>query len=272
MASIVILSHRSLATDLLVRRFAQEGMAPSLVVLEEAATMVPYRRSSRIARRWLGDDTINRILRLRLSLAARAALRWEQVAKTEADAFLLKEAEDRNLIGEPVDCPVIITESINAPSTVQRIRLAKPDLLIVFGTRLLRSKLISLPRHGAINMHSSLLPFNRGSMPEFWQCMHGDLTHAGVTFHLINAAVDAGDILQQLPARQQWPVTPQQLRAVNVLMTLKAYPEVAGRWLQGLITPQPQPANSTPPHRLRDLTVERRIEIWHKCRSATSGP
>jgi methionyl-tRNA formyltransferase len=269
MARIVLLSHRSIATELLVRRFAQQGLPPSLVVLEERTTAINYRSSSRLARRWLGDAAINRVIRLRLSSVARSAMRWEQEVKTNAEAWLIQEAEARGLIADPVDCPVMVTESVNAPVTIQRIKLARPDLLIVFGTSILKPAVIDLPAHGAINMHSSLLPYNRGSMPEFWQCLQADLTHAGVTFHLVNAAVDAGDVLEQLPADRNWPVDPQQLRAINLINAITAYPDVASRWLQGRISAQPQPVIDAVPHRLRDLTVERRIEIWRKCTAET---
>lgn len=46
-----------------------------------------------------------------------------------------------------------------------------------------------------LNMHSALLPWNRGRDPNLWSFLED--TPKGVTIHRINAGVDTGDILLQ---------------------------------------------------------------------------
>ncbi len=50
-----------------------------------------------------------------------------------------------------------------------------------------------------INLHISLLPWNRGSDPNLWSFLEN--TPKGVTIHRINAGIDTGDILLQQEIR-----------------------------------------------------------------------
>lgn len=50
---------------------------------------------------------------------------------------------------------------------------------------------------GIINLHISMLPFNRGSDPNFWSYIED--TPRGVTIHLLDEGLDTGDILLQQP-------------------------------------------------------------------------
>lgn len=263
---VVLLTHRGPAAELLARELARQGLPPALVVVEERALNFQYGRLSRTIRGIIGDRAVNRLAQLRLPPGAKRALAWERAEQAAADAWLYSEAAARGLGRTRVDCPIIETASLNAPACVQRIRLARPDVMLVFGTRLLRRELIAVPPKGSINMHSSLLPYDRGSMPEFWQCLRGDLTHAGITFHLITEAIDAGDVLAQIPAGCAWPINPYRLRAENLLHAVEAFPKVAAAWLRDELAPQPQPEGppGARPHRMGDITVRRRMELWRR--------
>lgn len=46
-----------------------------------------------------------------------------------------------------------------------------------------------------INLHISLLPWNRGASPNFWSFI--DDTPKGITIHYIDAGLDTGDIITQ---------------------------------------------------------------------------
>jgi methionyl-tRNA formyltransferase len=47
----------------------------------------------------------------------------------------------------------------------------------------------------AINLHIALLPWNRGSDPNFWSIVDG--TPKGVTIHYLDEGIDTGDIIAQ---------------------------------------------------------------------------
>ncbi len=75
------------------------------------------------------------------------------------------------------------------------------------------SKLISgeyLERKKYINVHGALLPKYRGMHSTFYAIMNGE-KELGITFHLVNQYMDAGDIL----AQYSFPYTGQYIRDIN---------------------------------------------------------
>ncbi len=79
----------------------------------------------------------------------------------------------------------------------QRLKKLNPDVVCVacFDKRI-PQKLLSIPRHGFLNLHPSLLPDYRGPAPLFWQLRAGE-PWTGVTVHWMDAALDTGDIAAQ---------------------------------------------------------------------------
>ena len=61
---------------------------------------------------------------------------------------------------------------------------------------LLAPPLYDVARHGAINMHTSLLPRHRGPQPFFW-VYHADDRETGVTVHRVSERADQGEVLGQ---------------------------------------------------------------------------
>ena len=91
--------------------------------------------------------------------------------------------------GEPV-------HRIQNKITLQMIEQLKPSFLISFNYRYLISKEILEYMQGrVINLHTSYLPYNRGSSPNFFSFL--DDTPKGVTIHLMSEGLDQGDILCQ---------------------------------------------------------------------------
>ena len=88
-------------------------------------------------------------------------------------------------------------ERIRAPETVERLRRLAPDVLVVVAYgQILTPEVIGIPRHGAVNVHASLLPRHRGPAPIPWTILLGD-DRAGVTIMQMDAGVDTGPILNQ---------------------------------------------------------------------------
>jgi methionyl-tRNA formyltransferase len=72
------------------------------------------------------------------------------------------------------------------------IKIGGCDLIVSYGYRhILRD--LSIP---AVNLHISLLPWNRGADPNLWSWM--DNTPKGVTLHWIDEGIDTGDIIAQV--------------------------------------------------------------------------
>ncbi len=100
--------------------------------------------------------------------------------------------------------PVITPERPGGAELVERLQAAKPDFLFSFYYRfMLNETLLRIPRHGALNMHGSLLPKYRGRVPINWAIIHGE-RKTGASLHYMEAKPDAGDLVDQ----QAVPILP----------------------------------------------------------------
>jgi len=73
---------------------------------------------------------------------------------------------------------------------------ASECIVIVAYGQIIPARLLSIPKHGWINLHASLLPRYRGAAPINWAIVNGE-TRTGVTTMRIDAGMDTGGILLQ---------------------------------------------------------------------------
>jgi methionyl-tRNA formyltransferase len=72
----------------------------------------------------------------------------------------------------------------------------KIDFIISYGYRhILKKDILDRFPNKAINLHISLLPWNRGADPNLWSFLED--TPKGVTIHYLDYGIDTGDILAQ---------------------------------------------------------------------------
>lgn len=94
----------------------------------------------------------------------------------------------------------LVTEvpHINHPDVVALARSLKPDLIAVFGTSLIRGKLIEEGRLGIVNLHGGLSPEYRGADCTFWALYNGEPEKVGCTLHWIDAGIDTGRLIAHI--------------------------------------------------------------------------
>jgi len=122
--------------------------------------------------------------------------------------------------------------------------------LVSYGYRhIIPASVLALLPNRAINLHISLLPWNRGSDPNLWSFL--DDTPKGVTIHVLDAGLDTGPVLAQRPvdydAKDTLATSYQRLRAATEDLFGKMWP----RLRIGSVSPRPQVGTGTT-HRLRD--------------------
>ncbi len=92
----------------------------------------------------------------------------------------------------------ITLKKINTNDTRDLLSSLDPDIFLSLACpQILSKSTLAIPRLGAWNVHSSLLPLNRGMLPTFWSLFRGD--QPGVTLHRMERKLDAGGILIQRP-------------------------------------------------------------------------
>jgi len=83
----------------------------------------------------------------------------------------------------------------NHSSCLALLTRAAPDVIVVYGTAVIRSAVIATAKGRIVNMHTGLSPHYRGSDTIFWALHEGDPNGVGVTVHLLTEGIDAGPIL-----------------------------------------------------------------------------
>jgi methionyl-tRNA formyltransferase len=72
---------------------------------------------------------------------------------------------------------------------------ARPDVVLVFGTGILREPLLSAFEGCIINIHLGLSPYYRGAGTNFWPLVNREPEYVGATIHYLDAGIDTGPIL-----------------------------------------------------------------------------
>ena len=87
-------------------------------------------------------------------------------------------------------------DRLNSKKSRDYLTSLDPDVFIsVACPQILKKRTLNIPKLGAWNVHSAILPRNRGMLPTFWSLCNGDTP--GVTLHKMVPELDAGDILIQ---------------------------------------------------------------------------
>jgi folate-dependent phosphoribosylglycinamide formyltransferase PurN len=98
------------------------------------------------------------------------------------------------------DCPKLEVDqdNLNSARSVDFIKSIKPDLVLIFGSGLIKEPLLSALPHHTINLHLGISPRYRGAATLFWPFYFMEPGYAGSTFHYIISEADAGDVIHQV--------------------------------------------------------------------------
>lgn len=166
--------------------------------------------------------------------------------------------------------PSLRMTSSKDPTIVPALRRLSPDLICISTFRwILRREILATSRHGAINLHSALLPRHRGPIPLFWIYYHDD-RETGVTVHLATPQADAGAILEQeaFPLPRAFPV--EELNDENARRGAILLARAADAVASGTARPRPQDESLAtsaplfpPGARMVDFDTWGAERVWH---------
>src|SRR5881628_2044510 len=126
---------------------------------------------------------------------------------------------------------------------LRTLRDLRPEIgVVVAYGHILNPELLALPPRGMVNVHPSLLPGLRGAAPVEWAIIRGhEIT--GVTIIQLDAGMDSGPILHQIPHRIPRDVTAGELSAHLAEMGAQALIETLAMLEQSDPPPEPVPQN-----------------------------
>jgi methionyl-tRNA formyltransferase len=141
---------------------------------------------------------------------------------------------------EAEDVPVLQPERPSEPAFLEQLQALAPDagVVVAYG-HILRPELLAIPKQGMFNVHPSLLPELRGAAPVEWAIING-LEQTGVTIMQMDAGVDTGPILHQLPHHIDPEVTGGELSEHLAELGALALVEALALRDQDGLRPRPQ--------------------------------
>jgi methionyl-tRNA formyltransferase len=100
-------------------------------------------------------------------------------------------------LAEQNGVPVLLRNRPDDEELLARLKDANPDILVANNWRTwLPPEIFTLPPHGTLNIHDSLLPAYAGFSPLIWALINGE-QEVGLTAHMMDEDLDAGDIVLQ---------------------------------------------------------------------------
>jgi methionyl-tRNA formyltransferase len=87
--------------------------------------------------------------------------------------------------------------SVNSEEVANTLRELNPDAVIVNGTRIIGTDILTAVPAPFINTHMGITPRYRGVHGGYWALVNDDKENCGVTVHLVDAGIDTGGVLYQ---------------------------------------------------------------------------
>lgn len=177
----------------------------------------------------------------------------------------------------PGAVPTLTPARLRAPESLAELGALRPELALLadYG-QIVPAPLLEL-RHGALNLHPSLLPRHRGASPIAATILAGD-HETGVTLMRMDPGLDTGDIVATervtLTGDETAPVLEDRLAALAADLLARSL----GPWLAGALAPRPQSetgATMTRPLRREDGRLDPRrtaVELERQVRAYQPWP
>jgi hypothetical protein len=120
----------------------------------------------------------------------------EEVIRRHFDA---RDASEEAFFGQHdrVEAPStrVPAGGCNDAGEIEAMRALRPDVVLVFGTSMLKQPLIDAFPRRIINVHLGLSPYYRGAGTNFWPLVNGEPEYCGATVHFLDIGVDSGPII-----------------------------------------------------------------------------
>jgi methionyl-tRNA formyltransferase len=134
---------------------------------------------------------------------------------------------------------ILTPERLRASDSIAAVEALRPDLLVLadYG-QIVPAALLGL-RHGALNLHPSLLPRHRGAAPIPAAILAGD-AETGVSLMRMDAGLDTGPLVAQRRVPLHGDEVAPDLEAALAAVAADLLAVSLGPWLRGEIPAAPQ--------------------------------
>ncbi len=130
--------------------------------------------------------------------------------------------------------------AINAPGELAAMQALRPDILLVFGSGILREGIIGAFAGKIINLHLGISPYYRGSGTNFWPLVNGEPEYVGATIHYLDEGIDSGKMICHVRPSMKSEDGPHDLGNATIIAAVKALPAVVSAHAASTLHAVPQ--------------------------------
>jgi folate-dependent phosphoribosylglycinamide formyltransferase PurN len=123
---------------------------------------------------------------------------------------------------------------------VALMEAGRPDVVLVFGTGILREPFLSAFEGRIINIHLGLSPYYRGAGTNFWPLVNREPEYVGATIHYLDAGIDTGPILAHVRPRIERGDGPHDIGNKTIVAAAQALLRAASAHAAGVAHPVAQ--------------------------------
>lgn len=135
-------------------------------------------------------------------------------------------------------------------------------VLLLWWPKIVKEHIIKAAKIGFLNLHPSLLPYNRGKHPYYWSIIED--TPAGVSIHFINPGIDDGKVLFQKPIDTDITTTGEILYTKSIEAIIELFKDNYENIISGHLNPIEQDSDISTFHWGKDIWEHSKIDLSKK--------
>ena len=182
----VLLTNSSYSAKFIANRLNEKGLLDAIII-EETST-----------------KTIAKILREVNSIS------WLRIPEKILDIFAIwvyskfvnryinmRLLKPNNIKSFPEEINLNIVKNASDLQCLSILNSLEPELIIVFGTSILKPQILSIAKKFTLNIHGGIVPKYRNVHSDFWAISKNDLKNIGTSIIHLDPGIDTGDIAIQ---------------------------------------------------------------------------
>lgn len=130
--------------------------------------------------------------------------------------------------------------AVNQQDEIDAMIALQPDVLLVYGTGILKENIIRAFEGRILNIHLGLSPYYRGSGTNFWPLVNREPEYVGATIHYLDAGIDTGAILCHVRPEMKTQDGPHDLGNRTIIAAADGLIRAAEAHCKGSVRSVPQ--------------------------------
>ncbi|MEQ1731275.1 MAG: formyltransferase family protein, partial [Vicinamibacterales bacterium] len=123
----------------------------------------------------------------------------------------------------------------SAATEVEQMLACGADMMLVFGTGILKEPLLSAFAGRIINLHLGLSPYYRGAGTNFWPLVNGEPEYVGATIHYLDAGIDTGPMIAHVRPEVESADGPNEIGNRTIVAAARCLAEAARAHAEGRV-------------------------------------